>query len=276
MNNEKNEIEPLTDQESKEVWEKLTSRIKDYELKKQKRKMIRFTSLMVAAILVLIGSIVSYRSLYIPDVYQATQNVLTITLKDGSIVTLSKGAKLTVEKSFPSDTRDVLLEGDAIFNVSKSKTHPFIVHAGNYQAKVLGTIFKVVQSGSNLNIDLYEGKVQVTQNERIKESYVIHPNETFSNLGDTKVAVITPTKKETSEKTASKVSISFRDYDLQQAISTIEKIYGIKIIFPENRSYSKISIVAPEETADKLLERVAIQLNLNIEKVNENTFQLEE
>ncbi|MFC3157110.1 FecR family protein [Chryseobacterium arachidis] len=278
MKPQDDDIEPLTDQEAKQVWEQLTSRIKAHEEKKKKNKIIKLTSIMVAATVLLIFSIVAYRNIFVPQVYQADRHDLYITLKDGSKVTLLKGSSLTIEKSFPAETRDVYLQGNAIFNVAKSKDHPFIVHAGNYQAKVLGTVFKVLQKGSNFNIDLYEGKVQVSQREKPQESYIITPNETFSNLGDKNVAVIAPTAqnaKDPENKTFS-ASLAFKDFNLKKAIAIAEQTYHIKIIYPSDRDSSKISVLSHKETAEEFIERISIPLNLNIKKINENTFQLQE
>lgn len=276
MDDNNQHIPPLTEQEIEQVWTNVFSRIRKQEKERLSRKIKRLSIFSVTILLLLFGSILAYNKFLRPDIYSANDKTLTIKLADHSQVTLLKGARLTVEKSFPAETRDVFLEGDAIFHVAKSKSHPFIVHGKGYETKVLGTIFRIIQKDALFNVDLYEGKVQVTRSGKTKEYFVLKPKETFSNLGDQKVALIFPTRKRGLENKASKASVSFRDYDLKQATSVIEKIYGIKIIYPENTGNSKISIIAPEETGDKLLEKIAVQLNLNIKKVNENTFQLEE
>ncbi|MFP3675408.1 FecR domain-containing protein, partial [Bacillus sp. SIMBA_031] len=71
-------------------------------------------------------SLIGYNTLVKPDVYLAKLQNSEIKLSDGSVVILSQGCKLTVEKSFPADTREVFLEGNAVFYVAKSKEHPFI------------------------------------------------------------------------------------------------------------------------------------------------------
>lgn len=270
------QIEPLSNQEADEMWEDVISRIRVHEDKKRRRKIIQFSSTLAAAIVILLFSFLTYRIYYSPTVYYAKETEMTITLKDSSQITLSKGSKLTVEKSFPSDTRDVFLEGDAVFNVSKSKVHPFIVHAGKYQAKVLGTIFKVVQKDSIFNVDLYEGKVQVSKTAKPEESYMVHPKESFSNMGSSQVASVSPTNRKVSVKKNNTATLSFTDFYLQDAINIIEKTYGIKIKLPADRVETRISVVSQDATADELIQRISIQLNLNKKKINANTFQLEE
>ncbi len=276
MSSKEPHIDPLSSREAEEDWLAIISRIRVHEAKKRKRNIVRFTSAIAASILLLIGTILTYRMYVLPDVYFARDHDMVITLKDSSHITLFRGAKLTVDKSFPSDTRDVFLEGDAVFNVSKSKVHPFIVHAGKYQAKVLGTIFKVMQKGSTFNVDLYEGKVQVSKTAKPKESYMINPEESFSNMGSSQVASVISTRSKVSAKKNTIATLSFTDFYLQDAINIIEKTYGIKIKLPADRAETRISVVSQDATADELIQRISIQLNLNIKKINANTFQLEE
>ncbi|MFS4474621.1 FecR family protein [Chryseobacterium sp. T20] len=270
------ELETPTEQEKREFHQKLYARIEAHQAKKRKIKTIRYTSLMIAAVLVLIGSVISYRSLYLPDVYQATQNVLTLTLKDGSSVTLSKGAKLTVEKSFPADTREVILEGDAVFNVTKSKIHPFIVHAGSYQTKVLGTIFKITQDNQRFNVDLYEGKVQVIKAEKPTETFIIKPKQTFSNFGSKDVATIVATKTADTTLKNNTATISFTDLKLMDAIKILEDTYAVEIQYPSTASNSKLSATKEKATAADMIRLISLKLNLNTKKINDKTFQLEE
>ncbi|EFK36094.1 MULTISPECIES: FecR family protein [Chryseobacterium] len=270
------ELETPTEQEKREFHQKLYARIEAHQAKKRRIKTLRYTSLMVAAVLLLIGSVISYRSLYLPDVYQADQHVLTFTLKDGSSVTLSKGAKLTVEKSFPADTREVILEGDAVFNVTKSKIHPFIVHAGSYQTKVLGTIFKITQDHQRFNVDLYEGKVQVIKAEKPTETFVIKPKQTFSNFGSKDVATIVATKTTDTTLKNNTATISFTDLKLMDAIKILEDTYGVKIQYPSTASNSKLSATKEKATAADMIRLISLKLNLNSKKINDKTFQLEE
>lgn len=270
------ELETPTEQEKREFHQKLYARIEAHQAKKRKIKTIRYTSLMIAAVLVLICSVISYRSLYLPDVYQANQNVLTFTLKDGSRVTLSKGAKLTVEKSFPADTREVILEGDAVFNVTKSKIHPFIVHAGSYQTKVLGTIFKITQDNLRFNVVLYEGKVQVIKAEKPTETFIIKPKQTFSNFGSKDVATIVATKTTDITLKDNTATISFTDLKLVDAIKILEDTYAVEIQYPSTASNSKLSATKEKATAADMIRLISLKLNLNTKKINDKTFQLEE
>lgn len=66
-----------------------------------------------------------------------------ITLSDNSKIWLNSGSKLIYPARFASDKREVYLEGEAIFEVSHNKKHPFIVITSELDVKVLGTVFNV-------------------------------------------------------------------------------------------------------------------------------------
>lgn len=275
-NNPTADIEPPSEQEAREFHGKLYARIEAHEEKKRKAKALRNTSLLVAASVILLFSIIAYRSLFLPDVYRATQGEMKITLRDGSTAILEKGAILTVEKSFPAATREVFLQGDAVFNVTKSKIHPFIVHAGLYETKVLGTIFKITQQNDSFSVDLYEGKVQVTKTEKPTESFVIQPKETFSNLGSKNVATIAPTVKPEGHSKVTTATILFTETTLNDVIRIVEETYGVKIQYPSSAAAVKINVTTEEATAADLIRLISLKLNLNTKKIDDNTFRLEE
>jgi transmembrane sensor len=66
-----------------------------------------------------------------------------IKLPDGTIIWLSPSSALECPDQFNSDFREVRLEGEAFFEVAKDKRHPFIIHSGGINTKVVGTSFMV-------------------------------------------------------------------------------------------------------------------------------------
>lgn len=274
--NEKNIHEPLSPQESDEMWQNIISRIRNQEIEKKKKKLRRYYTLVSAAALIIIGVLIlAYKTMLTPEVYYAKTQDVGITLKDGSTITLLKGAQLQVDKSFPAENREVFLKGNAIFHVAKSKT-PFIVHGNNYQTKVLGTVFKVVQSGQSFTVDLYEGKVQVSKNDKPDYQYTLKPKETFSNLGSLKMASVKPTDQKAEIGRQRVTTLAFSDATLNEVISAIQDIYGILIRYPQEIGSSKITLSTQTTEADALIEMIAFQFNLKAKKINDTTFELEE
>lgn len=85
-------------------------------------------------------------------------------LPDGSVVHLNSNSKLRYPRSFDGlNTRDVTLEGEAFFEVTKDATKPFTVHSQNVNTTALGTSFTVrAYTGKPVAVALNTGKVSVT------------------------------------------------------------------------------------------------------------------
>ena len=91
-----------------------------------------------------------------------TGNKLTLshTFSDQTSVVLNDGSSLVYEEEGWETQRSVTLKGEAIFNVQKGK--PFIVNTEVGKVAVLGTSFNVRAWHDNLNVECYEGRVQVS------------------------------------------------------------------------------------------------------------------
>ena len=66
-----------------------------------------------------------------------------VKLPDGSTVFLNAGSTIQVPEGFGTVTRDVILTGEAYFDIHHDAKKPFIVHTGNVSTTVLGTAFNV-------------------------------------------------------------------------------------------------------------------------------------
>jgi ferric-dicitrate binding protein FerR (iron transport regulator) len=84
-----------------------------------------------------------------------------VQLSDGSKVHLNYGSRLKYPRTFTGNTREVLLTGEGYFDVAHNPERPFIVQAGEFSIKALGTAFNVMAYTDNDEIEttLVEGKV---------------------------------------------------------------------------------------------------------------------
>lgn len=231
-----------------------------------------FTIYKIAAVILLmitLGSIFTYHTFFKPDIYVATSGNRKVHLADGSVITLLPGARLTVEKSFPSETRLVDLKGDAVFSVAKSKTHPFVVRAEGFSTKVLGTVFKISQSGTNKAVDLYEGKVAVSSTG-VPVSY-LKPNQTWTNFGLARTAAVISftMEKKSGKKRSALLSLSFSDVALKEVAEVLQKNYSIKILYPKETAEKKITADFTGGSADENIEALAFILDLEVQKENQ-------
>lgn len=223
----------------------------------------------IAAVIVLLftlGGFFMYNTFVKPDLYFADSESQKIHLADGSVVLLLPGSQLTVEKSFPADTRVVKLKGDAVFFVAKSKKHPFIVNADGFSTRVLGTVFKITQTGNNKAVDLYEGKVAVSYAGT--HIAFLKPHQKWTNFGIARTAaVISYGKEKKSDKALpSLLSLSFNDVTLKEVTDVLQKNYNISIIYPKEFAEKKITADFTGGNTDENVEALAFILGLEVQK----------
>ncbi|WP_322518543.1 FecR family protein [Chitinophaga sancti] len=88
----------------------------------------------------------------------------TIRLSDGTVVQMNAGTTITIPGDFGVNDRAVSLSGEAFFTVASDAAHPFIIHTGNIQTRVLGTSFNIRSwpEEDTWEIGVSTGKVKVT------------------------------------------------------------------------------------------------------------------
>ena len=92
----------------------------------------------------------------------AIGEIRTLTLDDGSVVTLNGATALNV--SFTAHTRDLELKsGEFFITVGKDPARPFRVHAGGRVIEDVGTAFDVDTNGRNVDVSVGEGTIVVSQ-----------------------------------------------------------------------------------------------------------------
>ena len=108
----------------------------------------------------------------------ATDEVKVITLSDSTKVWLNKKASLKYPSRFADKERQVYLDGEAYFEVTKNREKPFIVKNGAMQVRVLGTKFVLCneQSSPVAKATLVEGQIEVTDQEN-QGKVVLNPGQ---------------------------------------------------------------------------------------------------
>lgn len=137
----------------------------------------------------------------------------TIFLKDGSVVYLNAESKIHFPEMFSDTLREIQLEGEAYFDISKDETKPFRVNIGELKISVLGTSFNVNAYTDNefIKVSLSTGKVRIESDDH---------NE---NLDSNKVELIAgqSVSYSTKQNTFSKISTFNPSIDLGWKDGTI-------------------------------------------------------
>ena len=120
----------------------------------------RFLAVAASALMVALAGGVWWQSARYPLYSTDIGERRSITLADGSTVDLNARSKLRVEFS-KNERRVELLDGQALFQVAKDKSRPFIVASGEAAVRAVGTQFDVYRKDSGTTVTVLEGRVAV-------------------------------------------------------------------------------------------------------------------
>lgn len=101
-------------------------------------------------------------------------------LPDGTQVWLNGNSQLTYSTvDFGKAKREVVLTGEAFFDVVKNEKVPFIIHAINVNITVKGTAFnvKAYPKQKNVETSLIRGLIEITTKQDPERRIILKPNE---------------------------------------------------------------------------------------------------
>lgn len=108
-----------------------------------------------------------------------------LVLEDGTKVWLNSNSSFTYPTSFGSRRREVVLDGEAFFEVARNEKRPFIVKTKRYDVKVLGTTFNVyayAKEGNVFETSLLSGSVDVSSNLNTNEHVILKTQEKVTEV----------------------------------------------------------------------------------------------
>jgi transmembrane sensor len=167
-----------------------------------------------------------------------------IVLSDGSEVVLEKNSRLTYAANFSSGKREVYLEGNAFFNITRNPARPFIVYTQTIVTKVLGTSFyvKAMSSDATASVVVKTGKVSVFQRENFTNTdagsstlkgMVVTPNQqVVYDIGNEQMSK-SLVEKPVMAKEATTYSFEFDDTPAAEVFKKLQEAYGIPIVMDE-------------------------------------------
>ena len=88
-------------------------------------------------------------------------------LPDGSHIILQQGSQVRYNsKTFNASDRQLELDGQAYFEVTHDDSRPFIVSSGERSVRVTGTAFNLRADAETMEVEVSEGSVAVTSNDK--------------------------------------------------------------------------------------------------------------
>lgn len=166
------------------------------------------------------------------DVYQEVFSPFgvrsKINLPDGSMVWLNSGSHLKYPVVFKNGSRNVVLTGEAYFEVQSDKKNPFIVDTEKMSVKATGTAFNVEAYATDtiVAVTLVHGKVDVNIDGRKNINLMPNQRISFNNESSRYELTDTDPYKWCAWKDG---ILAFRDDRLDYVFKKIGLMYNVDI-----------------------------------------------
>lgn len=194
-----------------------------------------------------------------PD--QATSYIRHLTLPDGTSVILQVGSTLRFSEKFTEKTREVILKGEAYFDVKQIKSRPFIIHTGAVKTTVLGTAFdiKAWPGKKNVIVSVTRGRVKVENQYKVLA--ILTKNEQLKYNGEETAEVV---KKVVAEKVVTDWTkdMVFDHVTLGSIAQMLGNRYGVNITIT-NSQLAETEIVSAFSGTESLQNVLDVLCTIN-------------
>jgi transmembrane sensor len=186
----------------------------------------------------------------------------TVTLGDGSRVTLNAGSRLRWAPDFGGRSRDVYLDGEAYFVVTHDATRPFRVHARNAVVHDLGTRFTVraYPELPRIEVVVAEGGVSLRHDRATADSTILSTGQ-LGRLGPSGPPTVEsniPIERWTAWTGGSLV---LDGLTLAEAVPQLERWYDATITVTDPRlATRRVSARFHDETLPQMLDALTLAL----------------
>ena len=205
----------------------------------------------------------SVASLAMNEIVTPSGSRNTITLGDGSRVTLNAGSRLRWAQDFGTTSRDVYLDGEAYFVATHDPARPFRVHARDAVAHDLGTRFTVraYPELPDVEVVVTEGAVSLRHDRPAADSAILATGQ-LGRLGTSGPPTVESNVAVERWTAWTGGSLVLDGLTLTEAIPQLERWYDAKITVTDPRLAERhVSARFHDETLPQMLDALALALD---------------
>lgn len=199
---------------------------------------------------------------------------LTVTLDDGSTVILNSESKIRYGKDF-INKREVFLEGEAFFEVTKNQDKPFNIQSGDVITTVLGTSFniKAYPNEDVVQVVVASGNVKVNYLRKADSEKYLSTDEMVQI--EKKSGEIIKEKVNLKEYLSWKNNvIFFKDADFIEISSVLEKWYNVKFVYNKTPDVEKFNGIFKGKSLKEVLDGISFSAGFNF-RIEDKTVYIE-
>ncbi|WP_341227412.1 FecR family protein [uncultured Arcticibacterium sp.] len=213
-----------------------------------------------------------------------TDSPILVSLPDESSILLQPDSKISYSpKKFNTINREVILSGEAFFEITKDKEKPFYVFANEIITKVLGTSFtiKAAPESEETHVIVKTGQVEVfTQKDKNKakkmkikklEGLILMPNESLSfKRKDYKLSVPTSIIPKKSDVAIQSVKFNFEKTPAIEVLEKLKDVYSVEINYNKQELQNcKLTALLTDEPLLEKIRLICFALNAEYEVSHE-------
>lgn len=192
--------------------------------------------------------------------------ISSVILPDKTKVWLHSGSKIKYEKNFGENTRNIELEGEAFFEVTKNKKVPFIVKTSHIDILVTGTSFNVKSYPDDDKIEttLEEGSINIInlKEKKVSQPIILKPKERFTFYKDESHLPKEPDNDTPKNNTKVIHSKEDKSSDSQAIITT-------NVAIEEDIAWKDGNYILTNETLSELTKILERRYNIEIDYNND-------
>lgn len=184
---------------------------------------------------------------------------LVTMLEDGSVVYLSEATSIDYPLHFQSHKREISLQGNAFFEISKNKECPFFIETEDVLIEVLGTAFNVVSDNNKpFSLSVKNGEVKVTLKKTGQNIYVTGGETVLLEAGSLQKSSTTDSDR-FGEYTR---QIQFKDERLADIIRIINmNSDNIHLELSSELADRRLTVAFLNDTPQQMAELICLALN---------------
>lgn len=192
------------------------------------------------------------------------QQVRKVLLPDSSVVWLNSATHLSWNPDF-TENREVILSGEAFFQVAPDAKHPFVVWAGKTATRVFGTAFNVsaYPEAGQLRVSLQSGRVGVEYDGKEgKSDKILKPGQLL--IYDKMQGSCLVMQQEAGEMDVWTVGhLVFYETPLKEALAQVEARYGVHIVYDQPLKDQTITARFENTALETVLEHLSFGWDLH-------------
>lgn len=272
MGAENNTDLELTKEEEDRIFRKLTDRLTSVEeviaLKLKRRTRPDQWMTRIAASLVIV-SLVSYAAWYFSAAREYQLEVVSkngvekIILNDGSLVWLRGKSQVLYYEKPDEGARYATFQGEALFEVTKDASHPFIVQCGDVKVKVLGTSFNIKTGAEQVELTVLTGKVNLSSSANTTGIEVL-PQEKIIYKSNGAFEKLTPSQREIDFITVhTDYNMQFTNTGMDEVVSRLESKFNVSVKLSDKRIRNcKVTMDFTDQSLEKSLQLISEVLDV--------------